>query len=947
MNLINKQSITASLSILLFSLCLLSISSAQEENIRELRELSRPELVKDDQEANSQLLIFNVLQSFYNNDIEKTIEYLFYLFISDDLENHPREELIPLFGSDQAGAITDLILERMIIYMQRYKFLQAIKIVSALTSYNIDNQLSRPIINYINEKYNQLKDRIGNGFILLKEKSFRSAITEFYLLGESSLEAQHTFLYSLCYEMYEQATILYLHSKKTDSELINHYLSQIYEQSLIHLHKYLENHPEDFFVYEIVLIIEDIYVQHLHENGPISLENLYASIEKYIENKDYERAVQLCEELTRYYEGDAIVMARRDQYIEQIHNYRIEGFLNQAENAYLANNIDLAIEYTQEALAISSESTRAQEALVYYESLKNQEIINEYFQVALTRAEQGDLDSAIYFLTSILEMEPNNGRALMMFERLFEQQLLNNFGEREAQIFSQAEQAYLSDNYQTSLMLFNQLNHIIGENDFIHSRIETIQKEMQRAALRHEYQQNYNEYRQLLAEKDFRLAFQLLSQMVQSYGESYPGLQTEYDRLRQMVQDYYNSLNLLESAKIHHRNNEFQQAYDYYLDVYTKTQEYPELTDLHEEAYLALQELAPQIIDSERNEYLQQLEIFHENLKAGITYYDLGNYRKSIYHLEISYEIDKNNPILLDYLQKATRARRIEEMTIISETHPAYDILIVLLEEAKRLYEQGMNQIELGNQQQGIMLLNRSLDKWEILRGIVPFNLEVNHYSAKILLAIDPQRYSQYIEELMQEGESYLAQNNLGEASSIFNIVERIRGNYTGDQLTAQRQQIENQQQLNRVFNANQDTPRVPVETENNLENWQQLYQQALNEYAEQDYQNAMNTLSRLMQSSEVPRDLYTRSEMLYSQSYSRYNYQNQIQNNPSLQSPTRRIEQDSRRNELYQQAYNAYIEQNYNQTLIYCDRALEIDPDFSRAVTLKNSALQKIRAIE
>jgi tetratricopeptide (TPR) repeat protein len=124
--------------------------------------------------------------------------------------------------------------------------------------------------------------------------------------------------------------------------------------------------------------------------------------------KEYKKAVPLLKRILEMDPEDRVA----ERYMVIFNRQVIEPYCKQAADAYLASDYPSAITYWEEILKINPDDKRAMDLIGDTIVVSDEELIKSFYASATTLLDEGRLSLAVSELEKILEIRPNDSRAM-------------------------------------------------------------------------------------------------------------------------------------------------------------------------------------------------------------------------------------------------------------------------------------------------------------------------------------------------------------------------------------------------------------------------------------------------------------------------------------------------------------------------------------------------------
>lgn len=218
-------------------------------------------------------------------------------------------------------------------------------------------------------------------------------------------------------------------------------------------------------------------------------------------------------------------------------------------------------------------------------------------------------------------------------------------------------------------------------------------------------------------------------------------------------------------------------------DKYTEAFELQESVELRQSTDSALLNLGMEIAKRENDRVVKDVRNLIEEAK--VSYYtgdfpgaeDILNRAKSrwsVTHIEENPEIEKWAGIV-------GTAMMVNSGRTIPVTAPLYPEMSQLLSLANQYYEQGHTEIQNGNREEGIDLLNEALDKIADVKMVYPLNQESNLLSLKINRLLDSDSFDKMFKRMFENAKrDYKITDKTGDCYNDLISLYEINPDYPG-----------------------------------------------------------------------------------------------------------------------------------------------------------------------
>jgi tetratricopeptide (TPR) repeat protein len=345
-------------------------------------------------------------------------------------------------------------------------------------------------------------------------------------------------------------------------------------------------------------------------------------------------------------------------------------------------------------------------------------------------------------------------------------------------------------------------------------------------------------------------------------------------------------------------NNKFDAASDDFVATLDLIKDY-------KDARQRLNDLTRRKKEFDEKERARRIKEIDRKFQEGIVAYSQGKYRKARDAFQMTLELDRNNALAKEFLQKTLDALLIEEEEVVDENSPKYAFIYSDNVAGKSLFQKGD--------------YTGSRKKWESILNLQPKNKVAREYIVRCDLQIYPDKKDSTLTGLFQEGREDFAKKEYRAALSTFDIIKSIDNTYQDidTRIAETKNKIKEGQERNLTF------------TDKNLD---QLYKESLalkDKGGRENYETALVKLKQVRQ--KEPNNL--NAAILYGQ----------ISSQLSVgigEGERKKVLNADQRSKVTKYRYNAIRYVNNNEILKAINeykKVLDIDPDDEMA---KNNKL-------
>lgn len=362
-----------------------------------------------------------------------------------------------------------------------------------------------------------------------------------------------------------------------------------------------------------------------------------------------------------------------------------------------------------------------------------------------------------------------------------------------------------------------------------------------------------------------------------------------YEQRRQQAENFY----VAGMAGL--RQNNFDEARDSFENALAMVEDYRDA-----------QQQLDRIPALEKAYFERQKELklrkINETFQSGLIAFTSGNYKEAIANFDATLNLDPENKLADEYLERAKNAQRQLEEERVDENSPYYDIVQSLILAGTDLYERGE--------------YTKSREKWTRILSLFPKNRMASEYLLRCDLKMNPERRGSVLKEIYSDGVSLFDDKKYDDARNKFQLVQSIDPEYPG--LNGYITRLD---AMGRGGGAVREArvPRAVIE---------QRYRQAMNTYQQGGEANARQAITLLRQVVQDDPG-YTRAVIALNKLESQFRVGGAVaqQQGPQLTAAQRQLIKQH-----YYRGISYYSNNNFTKAIEEWRKVLAIDPTDRKA---------------
>ncbi len=552
-----------------------------------------------------------------------------------------------------------------------------------------------------------------------------------------------------------------------------------------------------------------------------------------------------------------------------------------------------------------------------------------YFNLASNKAQNKKFNEALNQIRELLKSYPKDEEILAKLSFYKEQKLKNELQAEAYNNLRQAELNYRNKNYSRAIFFYETYMSLVKNDNDVANRIIRIKEILKERQERKFFYENYKRAIALLRTKQYEKSLQIFKQIEKySYEKEkvkkfVKDIIKELEKLRIEREKINQARNYIIEGKNNFTNKKYQEAISNYGLSISLLEEVRGEAKLKREARKLLELTRKRLKALETLKARERLKKIENGIRRGRREYELGNYDRSLLYLQEVISLDKDNVVAQNYLELVSEAQKINSVGKINERDPFFPLFVSLKREAEKLEKQGNDLYKEGKKNEGLEVFKESINKWQTIKRAFPYNELARKNIRSLYKFIDPQGWREAIKEDLDKAVNLA---NTGNKPFAYKIVKEI---------------FEEAPQFPRIQFYLQQTK--PKEKRKNLSLDEKkraidLYYQALGEFTRRKFQSSLKISSQILRINKYSNEAIIRkARSLY------IKVKNRVENS-KIKSPNLPLGQVIKMTKLYRLGLQAYQQKNYTRAVEYAKRALRIDPTYSGARSLLNSANRRLR---